>query len=161
MNPPEESKGVGAPGTGIASIKGAIDKVSRRMGGGGLPPSSPPSENEEDEEDDGMLRMSFLEHLEELRSRIFKALGGVALAFVASLAFSGPLWQFVMQPAAAALKTLGLEPTLVAIEPMEQFNIIWFKVPILCAIFLGSPFVLYQIWAFISPGLYRRERRWA
>ena len=161
MNPPEESQGVGAPGTGIASIKGAIDKVSRRMGGGGLPPPSTPSGNGEDDEDEGMLRMSFLEHLEELRSRIFKALGGVAVAFVVSLAFSGPLWKFVMGPAAAALTTLGYEPNLVAIEPMEQFNIIWFKVPIVCAIFLGSPCVLYQVWAFISPGLYRRERRWA
>ncbi|HLK66293.1 MAG TPA: twin-arginine translocase subunit TatC [Bryobacteraceae bacterium] len=161
MNPPEESKGVGAPGTGIASIKGAIDKVSRRMGGGGLPPSSPPSENEEDDEDDGMLRMSFLEHLEELRSRIFRALGGVGLAFLVSLSFSGRLWDVVRQPAKAALTSLGYEPDLVQIEPMEAFNIIWFKVPIICAIFLGSPIVLYQVWAFISPGLYRRERRWA
>ncbi len=161
MNPPEEPKGVGAPGTGIASIKGAIDKVSRRMGGGGLPPPSPPSGDGEDEEDDGMLRMSFLEHLEELRSRFFKALGGVALAFVVSLSFSARLWDFVAKPAVAALTSLGYEPYLVQIEPMEAFNIIWFKVPIICAIFLGSPFVLYQIWAFIAPGLYRKERRWA
>jgi len=131
------------------------------MGGGGLPPSSPPSENEEDDEDDGMLRMSFLEHLEELRSRIFRALGGVGLAFLVSLSFSGRLWDVVRQPAKAALTSLGYEPDLVQIEPMEAFNIIWFKVPIICAIFLGSPIVLYQVWAFISPGLYRRERRWA
>ena len=44
---------------------------------------------------------------------------------------------------------------------MEGFNIIWFKLPIVCAIFIGSPWILYQVWAFISPGLYRRERRWA
>jgi sec-independent protein translocase protein TatC len=161
MNPPEEPQGVGAPGTGIASIKGAFDKVSRRLGGGGMPPPSPPSGDGEDEEDDGMLRMSFLEHLEELRSRIFKALGGVAIAFLVSLTFSRQLWDFVRQPASAALTSLGYGPDLVMIEPMEGFNIIWFKVPIVCAIFLGSPFVLYQIWAFISPGLYRRERRWA
>ena len=161
MNPPEEPKGLGAPGSGIASIKGAIDQVSRRMGGGGMPPPSTPSGDGEDEEDDGMLRMSFLEHLEELRSRIFKALGGVALAFLVSLTFSRQLWDFVRQPASAALTSLGYGGDLVMIEPMESFNIIWFKVPIVCAIFLGSPFVLYQIWAFISPGLYRRERRWA
>lgn len=161
MNPPEELKGVGAPGTGIASIKGAIEKVSRRMGGGGAPPPSPPSGDGEDDDDEGMLRMSFLEHLEELRSRIFKALTGVGIAFIVSLSFSAKLWAFVCQPAVQALKSLGYEPYLVQIEPMEGFNIIWFKVPIVCAIFLGAPCILYQVWAFISPGLYRRERRWA
>jgi sec-independent protein translocase protein TatC len=50
---------------------------------------------------------------------------------------------------------------LVQIEPMEAFNIIWFKLPVLCAIFLSAPWILYQVWAFISPGLYKRERRWA
>ena len=44
---------------------------------------------------------------------------------------------------------------------MEVFNVVWVKLPILCAIFLASPWVLYQVWAFIAPGLYRRERRWA
>src|ERR1035438_5202761 len=103
MNPPEEPKGLGAPGSGIASITGAIAKVSRRMGGGGAPPPSSPSGDQEDEEDDGMLRMSFLEHLEELRSRIFKALGGVGIAFLVSLTFSSQLWDFVSKPATAAL----------------------------------------------------------
>ncbi|MBV9443987.1 MAG: twin-arginine translocase subunit TatC, partial [Acidobacteriaceae bacterium] len=45
--------------------------------------------------------------------------------------------------------------------PMEGFNIIWLKMPLLVSIFIGSPWVLYQVWAFISPGLYRREKRWA
>ena len=44
---------------------------------------------------------------------------------------------------------------------MEAFNIIWVKLPILCSVFLASPWIVYQVWAFISPGLYRRERRWA
>ena len=44
---------------------------------------------------------------------------------------------------------------------MESFTIIWFKLPLLCSIFIASPWVLYQVWAFISPGLYKRERRWA
>ncbi len=108
-----------------------------------------------------MLRMSFLQHLEELRGRIIKALWGVAVAFVVSLTFSNELWNFVSQPAVQALKTLGYPQTLKQITPMESFNVIWFKLPVLCAIFLGSPWVLYQVWAFISPGLYRKERRWA
>ncbi len=108
-----------------------------------------------------MLRMSFMEHLEELRSRILKMIAGVIVAALVSMAFSQQLWAIVCQPAAAALKALGYKPTLALINPMDGFNIIWFKLPILCAIFISSPWILYQIWAFISPGLYRRERRWA
>jgi sec-independent protein translocase protein TatC len=44
---------------------------------------------------------------------------------------------------------------------MDAFQIVWVKLPIVCAIFLGAPWVLYQLWAFIAPGLYRNERRWA
>ncbi len=108
-----------------------------------------------------MLRMSFLEHLEELRSRLIKSLIGIIVAFGVSLTFASPLWTVVSKPARAALVTLGYPPDLVQITPMEAFNTIWVKLPILCAVFLASPWVLYQVWAFISPGLYRRERRWA
>src|ERR1039458_8514283 len=143
----------------------AIATLPRRQGGGGKtpPPPPPPSGGDGDDEDDeGMLRMSFLGHLEELRTRIIRALMGVAVAFVLSLTYCSQLWDFVCQPAVAALKTLGYkEQNLVQIEPMEAFNIIWFKLPVLCAIFLAAPWILYQVWAFIAPGLYKRERRWA
>ena len=65
------------PGAG-ASAPTTLDKVRSAMGGGSVPPRRPPPSGEEDD-DDGMLRMSFMEHLEELRSRIFKALIGVAV----------------------------------------------------------------------------------
>ena len=105
--------------------------------------------------------MSFLEHLEELRSRIIRALVGIAVAFALSLFYSNQLWVIIVQPAAKALTSLGYAPDLVFTSPMESFTIIWFKLPLLCSIFIASPWVLYQVWAFISPGLYRRERRWA
>jgi len=109
-----------------------------------------------------MLRMSFLEHLEELRSRLIKILIGMGVAFIVSLAFASPLWNIIAAPAVKALETLGINPPQLAqITPMEAFNTIWVKIPLLCAVFLASPWVLYQVWAFISPGLYRRERRWA
>ena len=108
-----------------------------------------------------MLRMSFLEHLEELRTRIIRALIGVGVSFVLSLIYSERLWVIIVQPAAQALKALGYPPDLVFTSAMESFTIIWFKLPLLCSIFIASPWVLYQVWAFISPGLYRRERRWA
>ncbi len=125
--------------------------------GSGTPPEEP-----EPEEDDGMLRMSFLEHLQELRVRIFSMLAGIGIAFVLSLTFAGQLWLIVQKPAEEALRALGIDPPkLVIISPMESFNIIWVKLPILVSIFLASPWILYQIWGFISPGLYKRERRWA
>jgi len=126
-----------------------------------VPDRSPPP-SEEDDEEEHMLRMSFLEHLEELRSRILKCLVGIGVAFLCSLIFANQLWLIISEPAAAALTQLGVkDPRLAQIKPMEVFQIVWIKLPILTAIFLASPWVLYQVWAFIAPGLYRRERRWA
>ena len=87
----------------------------------------------------GMLRMSFLEHLEELRTRIIRAVIGIGVAFTVSLLFSSKLWDFVRQPAAIALTSLGYDPDLYVISPMEGFNIIWFKLPLVCSIFLSFP----------------------
>lgn len=162
MHSLEGPKGIG--GASISATPGLFGKVRGWLGGGGgaPPPVSPTGGDDNDEEDDGMLRMSFLEHLQELRSRIIKSLIGIGVACALSLTFSSALWDFVSQPAVAALTTLGVNPPdLAQIDPMEGFNIVWFKLPILCAIFLSSPWILYQVWAFISPGLYRRERRWA
>jgi sec-independent protein translocase protein TatC len=127
----------------------------------GLPPP-PPAVSPEDEEEDSMLRMSFMEHLEELRSRIIKALYGLASAFVFALVFAGKLWDIISDPAIDALKHLHVEPPQLAqLTPMEAFSIIWVQLPLLCSVFLASPWIVYQVWAFISPGLYKKERRLA
>jgi sec-independent protein translocase protein TatC len=126
------------------------------------PPPAPPADTDEEQDDEGMLRMSFLEHLEELRSRILYALAGLGIAFVLSLTFSESLWVIVQQPAASALAALGYKDTgLVFTSPMESFSIIWVKLPLLTAIFIASPWLLYQVWAFVAPGLYKKERRMA
>jgi sec-independent protein translocase protein TatC len=163
MDSSEGSKGQESPSRGslIPSPQQAVEKAKRRFGGGGRgnPPGRPGGSS--DDEEEHMLRMSFLEHLEELRSRLIRALLGVAVAFGVSLTFSSQLWDFVRQPAVQALQTLHFEPDLVQIAPMEGFNIIWFKLPVVCAIFLSFPWILYQVWAFVSPGLYKKERRFA
>ncbi|MDZ4802788.1 MAG: twin-arginine translocase subunit TatC [Bryobacteraceae bacterium] len=125
------------------------------------PPEPPKVEEEEDDDDDGMLRMSFLEHLEELRTRLIRALIGLAVAFGLAMAFAPRIWRIVQEPAAAALTELGFPPNLVFTSPMEAFMIVWFKMPLLVSVFLASPWVLYQTWAFISPGLYKKERKLA
>ena len=129
--------------------------------GSSTPPPPPPKEPEEDG-DDGMLRMSFLEHLEELRSRLIRMLIGVGVIFVLSLTFAERLWLIVQGPAEEALKAIGSKNTkLIITSPMEAFQIVWIKLPILAAVFLSSPWILYQVWGFIAPGLYKKERRWA
>lgn len=134
--------------------------VPAGAGGGYVPPPPPPPED--DEEDEGMLRMSFLEHLEEMRTRIIRALMGFGVAFLGCMIFCYQLWDFVRAPAVDALTKIGVKPpNLVINEPMEGFSIIWVQVPLVFALFLASPWVCYQIWAFISPGLYQKEKRLA
>ena len=129
---------------------------------GSPPPPPPPAEQPpEDADDDGMLRMSFMEHLDELRLRIIRSLLGIGVAFAVSLTFTDRLWDIVSDPAIDALKRIGARPNLAFMTPTEAFSIIWVKLPILTAIFIASPWVLYQVWCFIAPGLYKKERRWA
>jgi sec-independent protein translocase protein TatC len=127
------------------------------------PPPPPPKvePDEDDEDDNGMLRMSFMEHLEELRTRIIRALYGLGIGFVLCVLFANDLWKIASKPALVALKNLGWPQQLVQISPMDTFSIVWVKLPIVVSLFIASPWVLYQVWAFISPGLYKRERRWA
>ena len=125
------------------------------------PPPVAPPDADGDEEEAGMVRMSFLEHLEELRTRVIRALMGLVVAFVACLAFANQIWKFISAPAIDALKSTGASPNLVFIKPTEAFAIIWMKAPMLVSLFVASPWLLYQVWSFIAPGLYRRERRWA
>jgi sec-independent protein translocase protein TatC len=110
--------------------------------------------------DEGMLRMSILEHLEELRSRILRALAGFGIAYLACMIFAGQLWKLVQAPGLAAFKEVG-SGGFIAIGVMERFSIIYVWTPLVAAIFLAFPWVIHQAWAFISPGLYPRERKWA
>lgn len=112
------------------------------------------------DQEDTLLRMSFLEHLQELRTRLIRALAGFGAIFLACLAFSDKLWLIVQAPAVEAFRKLGTGG-LVGINAMEQFEIIWMWTPLVASLFLGSPWILYQVWAFIAPGLYERERKWA
>ncbi len=144
------------------AVAAAATPAESKSGGSSGPPSPPDADSEDDGDgEDGMLRMSFLEHLEELRKRIIRALMGVGIAFIASLVFANQLWLIVSEPVIRSLKELGFAPQLAITKPMESFSIVWIKLPMLAAIFLASPWVVYQVWGFIAPGLYKRERRWA
>jgi sec-independent protein translocase protein TatC len=152
-------------GSAVDRVASVVEKAASRLasvGGGQKPPEPPDSSGEEGDDEDGMARMSFLEHLEELRKRLLMAIGGVGVAFFLCLFFSDELWNVVVSPATAALIHLHVNPPeLAQISPMDSFRIMWMELPILAAVFISSPWIMYQIWAFIAPGLYKRERRWA
>src|SRR5512143_602933 len=101
MASPDDLKGAPASTAGVASFTapaGLLDRIRAKLGGTPAPPALPPgggSGEDGDEEDDGMLRMSFLEHLQELRMRIIYSLVGIAVAFTLSLTFSKQLWRVV------------------------------------------------------------------
>src|SRR6202795_1332466 len=88
--------------------------VPAGAGGGYVPPPPPPPED--DEEDEGMLRMSFLEHLEEMRTRIIRALMGFGVAFLLCMIFCYQLWDFVRAPAVDALPKIGDNPASLVVK---------------------------------------------
>ena len=101
--------------------------------------------------------MSFLDHLGELRTRIIRMLAGVVVIYLAALIFSPELFAIFRTPFNAAYP--GVQ--LAQLTPTEQFYIQYIKLPLLAAVFLGAPWIMLQVWGFISPGLYKRERRYA
>jgi sec-independent protein translocase protein TatC len=108
---------------------------------------------------DAMPAMSFLEHLEELRRRIFYAILAVVVGFFVCWGYASNIVGWMQKPIMEALKRNGMPQTLVYLNPTEPFNL-YLKVAALAGLFVTSPFVLYQLWMFISPGLYRNEKRY-
>lgn len=116
----------------------------------------PPDRNDPDEDEDGG-KMSFLEHLDELRVRLVKMLAAVFVGFLVAFAFIESIFGFIMRPLRDVLPDGG---KLIYTEPAEAF-LLYLKVAALVGLLLASPVVLYQIWMFIAPGLYANEKRLA
>lgn len=103
--------------------------------------------------------MTLLEHLEELRRRIVWSIMAVAVTFFVCFYYSSHIFAYVQRPIIQALHANHMEETLVYTNPIEPFNL-YVEVALIAAIFIASPFVLYQVWMFIAPGLYKHERRY-
>ena len=101
-------------------------------------------------------KMSFLEHLGELRKRILWSLVAVLAGLGIALNFTERLMKFVRRPFDAAIPGTKL----VFLTPTEAFWV-YMKVALIAGCVLALPFVLYQVWAFVVPGLHRHERRFA
>lgn len=102
--------------------------------------------------------MSLGDHLEELRTRIIYALFGVGILFLASLYFGPTILNWLIWPVQRALRAEGLSPSLLATGMFETF-FTYLKISTVGAILLGFPWILWQIWKFVAPGLYRYEQR--
>lgn len=94
-------------------------------------------------------------HLLELRSRLLKALGGILLAFIPLAIYAQEIYTLLAAP---LLRLLPEGSTMIATEVASPF-LTPFKLSAVVAFVLALPWVLYQIWAFVAPGLYRSEQR--
>ena len=101
--------------------------------------------------------MSFLDHLDELRTRLIVALVALLVGFLIAFAFVSQIFTFMMQP---LLETLPEGSTLVYTEPAEHF-LLNIRMAALAGIFIASPVVLWQVWLFVAPGLYVHEKKFA
>jgi len=99
----------------------------------------------------------FLDHLIELRSRILRSVAVVGVIFVPIYYFANDLYEWVSAPLTAQLPEGS---TMIATQVATPF-LTPFKLAIFAAIFVGVPYLLHQLWAFVSPGLYRHEKKFA
>ena len=106
-----------------------------------------------------MPTMGFLDHLEELRKRLIYSIIAIAIGCGFSWKYAENIYAIIQRPITEALQREGLAAKLVFLNPTEPFNL-YLKVAGMAGLFIASPFVLYQIWCFISPGLYRNEKRY-
>jgi sec-independent protein translocase protein TatC len=102
--------------------------------------------------------MTFLEHLEELRVRLIRCLLALVVGFLACYSFRDPIFAFLTQPLRNAHPNEAIKFMYTA--PTEMF-ILYMKMAFFVGIFVVAPYLLYQIWAFISPGLYPQEKIYA
>jgi sec-independent protein translocase protein TatC len=98
--------------------------------------------------------MSFLEHLDELRRRLFRCALAYLAVFAAAWAFRAPLLSFLLRPVREHIVGAG---DIVFLHVTEPF-FIYMKASAVAAVFACTPWFLYQLWGFVAPGLYRRER---
>ncbi|MFZ1006184.1 MAG: twin-arginine translocase subunit TatC [Candidatus Sulfotelmatobacter sp.] len=115
--------------------------------------------SEDDPKREAMPTMGFLDHLEELRRRLVYSIAAVAVGFFACWWKVESIYEIMQRPIMDVLKANGMAEKLVYLNPTEPFNL-YLKIAALAGLFLTSPFVLYQVWMFISPGLYRNEKRY-
>ncbi len=111
----------------------------------------------DDKKSENLAEGTLMSHLLELRNRLMKAMVGVLIAFVPCAVYANELFTLIAQP---LIDKLPKGTLLIATSVVSPF-MTPFKVAFYVALFAAMPVVLYQVWAFVAPGLYRREKRFA
>ena len=109
-----------------------------------------------DDESEGG-KMSFLEHLDELRKRIIRALLSLCVGVAIAALFIEDLYAFVMAPLAAML---GPSERMIYTYPTEAF-MLYIRIALIAGLFIAAPLIFWQVWLFVAPALYAKERRYA
>ena len=129
----------------------------------GQPPSVPPAPTpspdygqDEDPEEALDGRMTFLEHLDELRKRLTHSVVALLVGFLASFAFIGRINEVVYQRLVADVPG----GKLIFTEPTEAI-FLYIKIAAVAGLLLASPYIMWQVWLFIAPGLYSKEKKLA
>src|SRR5918996_604826 len=122
----------------------------------GTQPSPYQFPSDEDDDSPG-AKMSFLEHLDELRKRIVNAAIAVGVGILISFTFISRIYSFLMAP---TMRQLPPGSRLMYTEPGEAFSL-YIQLAMIVGTILASPFIMYQVWMFIAPGLYQNEKRLA
>ena len=108
---------------------------------------------------DNGAQMPLVEHLRERRARLLKSLAAIAVGAVVGLVYYQPIFDFLVDPIRAQLDTRDQDVRLIASGIVQPFTF-QLKIAGLTGLLVASPVWLYQMWAFVLPGLYRRERRY-
>src|SRR4051794_9535649 len=112
---------------------------------------------DEDDDNPAAGKMSFLEHLDELRKRIVNSAIAIGVGVVAGFAFINQIFDFILAPTRRALP-VGVK--MIYTEPGEAFSL-YVQIALIIGVVLAAPFIMYQVWMFIAPGLYSNEKRLA
>jgi len=122
-----------------------------------FPSATPGDDDDPESNEDSGSKMSFLEHLDELRKRLIYVVYSLIAGCIVAYIFIGQIFDFIMKPMQQVLPpgsylqyTSGAEPFM-----------LYIKIGFLTGIFIASPAILWQIWKFIAPGLYTHEKKFA
>jgi sec-independent protein translocase protein TatC len=123
----------------------------------GASPSEPDDDRYHDELDDSGAKMSFLEHLDELRKRLIHSVSSILIGVLATFYFHQQLYDFIFEP---TRRILPKGSKLIFTEPGEAFSL-HMQIALISGCLAAAPYILYQLWLFIAPGLYSHEKKLA